>query len=257
MSTLGVVFFTLAGARPPEENLHSVPWADAIRISRLGPDGTVESTEAVKGAASGWTVDWTLHLWGDERVEEDLEGELKTLIGAGVATEPRCYRVPVCSRILGRWVGGSLWGPEPSLRLSRQLELFPLEWWSGERRRVEAGSLAGWIGDYSASELERGLNRINAFSTLWAKALAPEGAVRRAQWTLAVRIFARLVLQERLAAKGWAGFTFSTLAAYTALLGNAKLWEAKEIEPGNRRLQGPGDATGPSGLKPHGTEGRT
>lgn len=242
MSTLEVIVFSLRGASSLAQCLESVQWAHAVSVIHLNNGGASIEPDPLSGSGSegggskvdvkrpspGIRTDWILHLWEEERVEGELRDELLALCRLEASASPRSYRIPIRSRILGRWVEGSLWEPSPAIRLSRGVRDLCPGWWQDPERMLDAPALRrGWIGDYSSDELSSGVNRINAVSDLWAERLETAG---RSLGVLAMtacplRVFARLLLRNGLFSHGLAGWTLSALAAYAALAGGMKLWE--------------------------------
>ena len=245
MSTLGVIVFSLRGRRHLTQCLESVQWAHAVSVIHLSKGGSSIEPDALlssgseKGLSkvdvkrpSPWIrTDWILHLWEEERVEGELRDELLTLCRMEAPAAPRSYRIPIRSRILGRWVEGSLWEPSPAIRLSREVRDLCPGWWQDQERTPDAPKLRhGWIGDYSSAELSGAVNRINAVSGLWAEQLQAAG---RSLGVLAMtagplRVLMRLLFRNGLIAYGLAGWTLSALAAYAVLASGMKLWERAE-----------------------------
>lgn len=249
MSTLEVIVFSLRGMQHLTQCLESVQWAHAVSVIHLSNGGTSLEPDPlscsdsekgvpkmdVKGPAPGMKTDWILHLWEGERVEDELRDELLTLCRLEAPLAPRSYRIPIRSRILGRWVEGSLWEPSPAIRLSREVRDLCPGWWQEPERMLDAPKLRrGWIGDYSSAELSGGMNLISAVSDLWAKRLETAGRNLGvlAMTASPLRVFMRLLLRNGLLSHGLPGWTLSTLAAYVTLLGGAKLWEAGKVGQG-------------------------
>jgi hypothetical protein len=245
MATFGVVVISLEGMKYLSQCLESARWADAVAVLHVGEGepavgeklpsfaslrraGSVE--EAI-GTGEKIGTDWILHLWGEERVEPELKEELDAIRRAERAQVPSAFRIPVRSRLLDRWVEGSLMGPSPALRLSRKGKEVPLSWWniSAGKAPEAAGLLEGSISDYASAELSDGIHRIQRVSSLWAghpgAGKSDPGSFRI---TLrALRVLMRLLFLNRLFSRGLAGLTLSVLAAYGVLLSGAKAWEAR------------------------------
>src|SRR3989338_6269775 len=127
MLTLGVVILSLPGMKHLTQSLESVKWADAITVLHAGAGepsigGNYFPSMRLRKIASlrelgdpSWEIgtDWVLHLWGVERVENELGEELRALRRRESCRGPRGYRIPVRSPLVGRWVKGSLLGPSP------------------------------------------------------------------------------------------------------------------------------------------------
>lgn len=247
MSTLGVVVFSLRGMKHLAQCLESVEWADVVAVIHAGEGEPsvganpgpslllrkVVSTEEVRQLSREIRTDWVLNLWGEERVEAGLREELRVLCKTEGQKPPMCYRIPIRSHLLGRWVEGSLWGPSPALRLSRQVEGLSPGWWDATERRLRQapGLLRGWIGDYSSVELSDGVDRVNGVTSLWAERLQ-ERDRNPSPVAMAIRplrVFMRLLFMNGVFSNGLAGLTLSALAAYATLLSGAKAWEARNV----------------------------
>jgi hypothetical protein len=241
--TIGAVVFTLNGMRSLETCLKSIPWADPVMVLHSGagnlplPENVsvssrVERAVSIEQAGQRFREmgrDWILHLWGEERLDETLQHEIVSLSRAKGASSSKAYRINVRSRILNRWVRGSLWGPSPALRLSADVQDLRRGWWEGTRGESRKGPplLRGWIEDHSTEQLGHGLEQMNRFTTLCADRLARKG-VRLGQVAMVLDSFSvgmRLLTMNGIVANGLAGVTFSILAGYTVLLGGAKRWE--------------------------------
>jgi len=247
MSTLGVVVFSLQGMKHLAQCLESVRWADVVVVLHAG-DGEpsiganpcptpilqkFSPEQEIRQFYQGIKTDWVLHLWGEERVEGELGEELRALCKAELPQAPLRYRIPIRSRLLGRWAEGSLWGPSPALRLGRELEELAPGWWQETDHRMRKGSglLRGWIGDYSSALLEDGVDRVNVVSGLWAERLQERGGspTSAAMALRSLRVFVRLLFMNGVFSHGLAGLTLSALAAYATVLSGARVWEARNV----------------------------
>lgn len=247
MSSLGVVVFSLQGMKHLNECLESVRWADVVLVLHLGAGEPLigadscasatfrkmNSTAEMKRLDQEIKTDWVLHLWGEERVESELKENLAALCKSGLSKVPMEFRVPIHSHLLGRWVEGSLWGPTPAPRLRRRIEEISLSWWDITRQQTDevSGLLQGWIGDYTLEELREGVDRVQSVSGIWA-AQSQDRGWGPGPWAMAMRpleVFLQLLFLNGVFAKGLAGLTLSTLAAYATLLSGAKIWEARNV----------------------------
>lgn len=242
MSTLGVLIFSVCGMNRLPQCLESVGWADAVMVLHVGegepslgsyrsPPLMIRKARSVvelKNVGREINTDWVLRLWGEERVGAKLKDELyrvaKQREGVSLA-----YRIPIRSRVLGRWVQGSLWGPSPACRLCSFTDDPCPDWWNlkHEKTAVFSEPLKGWIEDYTLEDLASGFERINRVSDLWAK--HPNVALP-ASVSSALRpfsVFLASMWMNGFVAQGLAGLTFSTLAAYATLLSGAKAWESQ------------------------------
>ncbi|HWP56347.1 MAG TPA: hypothetical protein VNL14_00505 [Candidatus Acidoferrales bacterium] len=239
MAGVGVAIFCIAGMKNVERCVESAAWADHIEIVQLEKGGAIRNSAVPRRAG-----DWTLHLWGEEVVGKRLAAELSSLRARSSARAPTAYRVRVRSLLLGRRVGGSLWGPNPALRLTREPRPWPPAWWDAHETGNEA-LLSGCIEDHVTAELDRAIRQMNVLTSVWAETLRSQGKapglVRAAAFSSLQ--FVREAARHALAADGLAGLTLSVLAAYTALVTAAKAWE-QEGSPGGSvsARRGPGRA---------------
>lgn len=248
MATLGVVVISLKGMKYLAQCLESVRWADVVVVLHVGEGQpligeklpasvSLRRAGSVKEATRAEEkigTDWILHLWGEEKIEPELKEELETIRKAKGGNGPSGFRIPIRSRLLGCWVDGSLWGPSPALRLSRQSgRIFP-GWWNMAVGKAPeaAGLLAGSISDYASAELSDGIDRIQSVSSLWAGHLGTgKSDLGFLRITFrALRVLMRLLFLNGLFFRGLAGLTLSVLAAYAAVLSGAKAWEARHIK---------------------------
>ncbi len=229
------------------ECLESVKWADAVTVLHAGegepsigmsPLSSLtlrkiafaqESEELCQEART----DWILHLWGEERLEGELQEELRALCRKELPQAPMAYRVPVRSHLLGRWVEGSLLGPSPALRLSRKVGETPFGWWNATASKVrESPTLPrGWISDRTAVVLKDGVDLIQRVSGLWAERLRTKGQ-EPGPISMVLgpfQVFLTMLFKNGIFSHGFAGLTLSTLAAYATLLAGAKAWEARNV----------------------------
>src|SRR5947207_15809216 len=110
MATFGVVVFSFDGMKHLAQCLDSVSWADRVMLLHAGcghpelgkelPALTVRRL-AAWGEADDYCgeigTDWTLYIWGDERVDDALAEELRALKSDGRADPARVHSLPVRS----------------------------------------------------------------------------------------------------------------------------------------------------------------
>ncbi len=247
MPTFGVVVLSLRGNKNLAACLRSVAWADEILLLYAGgapeigggefPSLRVRALESPADAGKYFgaiKTDWVLQLWAEERLDPELQREVRELCRGESRDGPKSYRIGVRSRILGEWVEGSIAGPSPAARLRRNPGAAPF-WWSEEKST--AAIARGWIEDHGSAELGRGVARVQDLSDFWADHLrgmsAPPGALAAA--ACSGKIFIRMLARSRVFTRGLPAAALSALAAYAILLSGAKLWEAKHAG-GNRRM---------------------
>jgi glycosyltransferase involved in cell wall biosynthesis len=170
--------------------------------------------------------EWVLCVDADERVSPALEKELVALKQAGFEGQAG-WRMPRCSRYLGRWIRHGTWYPD------RQLRLFDRRrgHWGGENPhdRVElegsVGQLRGDLLHDPYRSLSEHLKTIDTYTTTMAEGLVRRGK-RASVWNLvvnpAVRFFRFYVLELGFL-EGWRGFLLACLAAHYVRLKYAKV----------------------------------
>jgi glycosyltransferase involved in cell wall biosynthesis len=193
----------------------NVPW----------PGFLAQRTFALEQAAH----DWVLVVDSDERVTPALRDEILALRAAGFSDAG--YRMPRISFYLGRWIRGTDWYPDLQLRLFDRRR----GRWQGSLIH-ESVSVQGSVGrlrhplqHYSHRDMSHHLERIDRYTTLWARQALDEGkeggaamAVAASTWT-----FFRNYVLRRGFLLGRAGLTVSTLNAYYTYLKLAKLQELR------------------------------
>jgi hypothetical protein len=241
MATVGVVILSFDGMRYLAQCLENVAWADRVLLLHVGRDpelGKEYPSLTVRRLAS-WNefdryggdigTDWVLCLWGDERVDDVLAGELQALKRAGALDAAGAYAVPLRSFILNQWVEGGLGGPSPSIRLVRGQAALP-GWWLKDSAVKQ--DLHGCIEDRGTAELAAALERVQALSDFWAARLMmlaePPSASNAVVAALIVKL--RMLLRSRFGARGLGGVALAALASYGVLLSGAKLWEARHVK---------------------------
>jgi hypothetical protein len=245
MATIGVVVFSVAGMRRLARCLKSVEWADDVAVVNLG-----EESGFVHDPASGdgcQRTDWMLHLWAEEVLEKRLEEQLLSLRRIPLDEARPAYRIPIRSYLLENWVDGSIWGPSPSLRLTRERKLWPPAWWNLDAGKPEeSGCLSGCIQDYSAAELSSGVGHVNTLTSFEAQELNARGqAPGLAKASLSsLLVLLRLLARRTMLRDGFAGLTLSVLCAYATLLVGAKAWERRRSSADSFPDRGEGRISG-------------
>lgn len=229
------------------ECLESVKWADAVTVLHAGEGEPligvspfssltlrkIASAQASEELRREVRTDWVLDLWGEERLEGELQEELRALCRRELSQIPMAYRVSVRSHLLGRWVEGSLLGPSPALRLSRRVGETPFGWWNAtaSEERESPTLPRGWISDRTAAVLKDGVDLIQGISGLWAERLRTQGQ-EPGPISMVLgpfQVFLTMLFKNGIFSHGFAGLTLSTLAAYAVLLTGAKAWEARNV----------------------------
>ena len=180
------------------------------------------------------TKEWVLFLDDDEVLTPELarsiEAELKSPRFDG-------YYLNRITNYLGRWIRHA-WYPDWQLRLARRVKCR----WVGsevhESLKVEGrlGYLKGELLHYSYSSISEHLNKIDRYSTLYAR-----GALKRGKrfslfklLTSPAGAFLRRYLLKRGFLDGFEGFVLSVMASYYTFLKYLKIWELERGESSNR-----------------------
>jgi glycosyltransferase involved in cell wall biosynthesis len=188
---LSAVIITRNAASQIEGCLKSLAFTDEIVVVDSGSTDATASLAARHGARvleKEWlgfgpqkqfaveaaSHDWVLCLDADERVGEELRGQIVAELKA-----PRgfAYAMPRCNRFLGRWLRHGEGYPDWSLRLFHRAHAR----WSGdpvhEKVLTEASvlKLSGDLLHDSADTLENYLDKQNRYTSLQAESLRAAG----------------------------------------------------------------------------------
>jgi glycosyltransferase involved in cell wall biosynthesis len=192
--------------------------------------------------------DWVLMLDADERVPEDLAGEMLVAVGT-VAADVTLMRMRRKDHLFGRWIRGSSGYPtwfgrlmkRGHVRIERAINEEYLT--DGVVRELSAHlhhlpfnkGFAAWIDKHDRySSMEAALRLANSAQDVKARELFDSDPIRRrrAQKALAYRLpgrpllmFLALYLLRGGIFEGRAGFTFSALRAWYEYMIDCKLFE--------------------------------
>ena len=235
-----------------EENigdaLRSLKWADEIIVvDSESTDRTVEiarrfTDKVIIRSWPGYSAqknfahtqaahDWIFSLDADERVSDELAGEIETLKHK---TEPEVagYEMPRLTNYMGRWIKHSGWYPDYKLRLYDRRNA---EWvgdYVHESVKVDGATkkLRGDILHYTVSSASDHHRRIDRYTTLAASQAHSEG--KRASFASLIfspaATFIRSYILKLGFMDGVEGFAIARFAAYYAFLKNLKLWERQK-----------------------------
>ncbi len=245
MPPVSATIITLNEAEHVAAAIDSVSWANEVIVVDSGSTDDTVAIARSKGAAvrtRAWTgyVDqknhaaslaahnWIFSLDADERVSPELADEVQALL----ATEPARggYRMPRVTFHLGRWIRTTDFYPDYQTRLYDRRAAR----WDGrhvhESVRVNggAGQLRHELQHYSFRDLRDHLDRLNHYSTLWARQSYDAGRRRVGPLGLILHppaAFARNYLLRRGILDGIVGLVLSAVNAYGVFLKLAKLWE--------------------------------
>lgn len=228
-----------------EECLKSLRWCDEIVVvDSFSTDRTPEicrryTERFIQRAWGGYrdqkayahsqaTKDWVLLVDSDERVTDELQREIVTLLAQ---QNDSCagYAVPRLVYYLGRWWWRGGWYPDYGVRLFRRDRAS----WGGtdphERIIVDGRvqRLQNPLHHFSYRNIDDHFERINRFTSISSRELKHEGG----RWRLidallrpAVRFFRSYIIKRGFM-EGFAGFYVALSAAVYVFLKYAKLWE--------------------------------
>jgi glycosyltransferase involved in cell wall biosynthesis len=245
---LSVITLTLNESGNIRDCLSSVSWADEFIVVDSGStDETVPLAEGMgakvlrvpwKGygeakneALRAATGDWVLWLDADERVSEELSGEIRTILKESNDEGPAGYTVARRAYFLGRWIRHCGWYP------ARVVRLFRKELGKFSSHRVHEGlEITGEVGDlcYDIVHLtDPNLNhyfaKFNRYTTLAAEEMKESG--KDAGLTdLVVRpwfTFVKMYVLKRGFLDGMEGFILCRASAAYVFAKYAKLWELR------------------------------
>jgi len=248
---VSVTIITLNEAGHIAEAIASAAWADEVIVVDAGSTDDTVAIARRAGAAvhtRAWTSypdqknfaaglaahDWIFSLDADERVTPELATEIREVLHAGPAR--RGYRMPRVTFHLGRWFRTTDFYPDYQTRLYDRRAAH----WRGryvhESVEVDGGPgyLTHEIQHYSFRDLRDHLDRINHYSSLWARQNLEAGR-RVGPIGLIVHppaAFLRNYVLRRGFLDGTAGLVLSAVNAYGVFLKLAKLWELQRVAPG-------------------------
>jgi glycosyltransferase involved in cell wall biosynthesis len=227
--------------------LESLSWADEIIVvDSESADRTVEIARrftdrvfvrpwpgysAQKNfAASQATNDWIFSLDADERVSEELTGNLERLKRGG---DPQAsgFEMPRLTFYLGRWIKHSGWYPDYKLRLYNRNRAR----WRGEfvheSLEVDGGveKVSGNILHYTVRDASEHHLRMDRYTTLAAQqAFAQARRASLGSMLLSpFAVFLRSYLFKLGFLDGIQGLAIARFAAHYEFLKKLKLWEMR------------------------------
>jgi len=241
---LSVIVITRNEALNLRACLESVAWADEIvvvdaqsedatvRIAREFTDKVYEVewqgySEAKNYALDRATGDWVLWLDADERVPEELAGEIRAAISSPSGVKG--YRIPRKAYFLGRWIRHGGWYPGSVLRLfARGAGRF-----NGAlvheslALRGRTGELKHPLLHFTDPTLTHYWEKLNRYTSLGAQELLRQGRSFRLR-DLVLRpafFFLRMYVLRFGFLDGIYGLMIAMLSACHVFFKYAKLWE--------------------------------
>ena len=203
---------TLSIAHEYTNNIFQVKWQGYASQKQSGIDRA--------------SMPWVLVLDADERVTEELAGEITTAIES-----PSCnaFYIPRKNFFLGRWIRHGGWWPDYTLRLFRKDSAHM------EHREVHEKIVAEGKRAYCKNPMEhytyRGISdyirKMDVYSALAAAELHRKGvSFRFYQLVLKPPVtFLRMFLFQQGFRDGFHGFVLAVLYSFYTFLKYLKLWE--------------------------------
>ncbi|MEO6306506.1 MAG: glycosyltransferase family 2 protein [Nitrospiraceae bacterium] len=234
-----------------EANIHdcleSIRWAaELIVVDAESRDCTVElaRTSGAKVWVRPWpgfglqknfgmaqaASDWILILDADERVTEELHGEVETCLSRWKPGAPVAYRIPRRNFFYGGWVQGGGVYPDYQVRLFRRGIAQYNEVAVHENLIVdgEIGTLAGHLDHYTERRIQDHFKKFGLYTTLAAQEKAKR--VRSVRWIdLAFRplvVLVKTYLLKQGFDDGVRGLIVCVFASMYTFVKYAKLWDA-------------------------------
>ena len=226
--------------------LESIRWADEfIVVDAESCDKTVELARACRAkvfvrswpgfgpqknfAMAQASSDWILILDADERVTEELRGEIKACLDGGTSGAPMAYRIPRRNFFYGVWVRGGGVYPDYQVRLFRRglarYNDVPVH----ENLIVEGeiGTLAGHLDHYTERRIQDHFKKFGLYTTLAAQEKAER--VRTVGWTdLVFRplvVLVKTYVLKQGYRDGVCGLIVCVFASMYTFVKYAKLWD--------------------------------
>jgi len=227
--------------------LESIRWADElIVVDAESRDRTVElaRTSGAKVWVRPWpgfglqknfgmaqaSSDWILILDADERVTEELRGEVRTCIDGWRPGAPVAYRIPRRNFFYGTWVRGGGVYPDYQVRLFRRGLARYNDVAVHENLVVdgEIGTLVGHFDHSTERHIQDHFKKFGLYTTLAAQEKAK--TVRTVHWIdLIVRplvVWAKTYLLKQGFRDGVNGLIVCVFASMYTFVKYAKLWDA-------------------------------
>ena len=229
-----------------QDCLRSVQWAnELIVVDAESCDKTVELARAcgAKVSVRPWpgfglqknfgmaeaSSDWILILDADERVTEELRGEVRTCLERWRPGDPVAYRIPRRNFFYGAWVRGGGVYPDYQVRLFRrgiaQYNVVAVH----ENLLVdgEIGTLAGHLDHYTERRIQDHFKKFGLYTTLAAQEKAKR--VQTVRWIdLVFRplvVWVKTYVFKQGCRDGVNGLIVCVFASMYTFVKYAKLWD--------------------------------
>ena len=246
-ATVACVVITKNEEANIQDCLRSAQWAnELIVVDAESRDRTVELARArgAKVSVRPWpgfglqknfgmgqaSSEWILILDADERVTEELRGEVRTCLDRWRPGAPVAYRIPRRNFFYGAWVRGGGVYPDYQVRLFQRGLAEYNEIAVHENLIVdgEIGTLAGHLDHYTERRIQDHFKKFGLYTTLAAQEKAKK--IRAVRWIdLVVRplvVLVKTYLLKRGFRDGVRGLIVCVFASMYTFVKYAKLWDA-------------------------------
>jgi glycosyltransferase involved in cell wall biosynthesis len=247
LPTLACVVITKNEETNIQDCLKSVQWADElIVVDAESRDRTVElaRTSGAKVWVRPWpgfglqknfgvalaSSDWILILDADERVTEELRGEVLTCLEQWRPGTPVAYRIPRRNFFYGAWVRGGGVYPDYQVRLFRRGIAQYNDVAVHENLIVdgEIGTLVEHLDHYTERRIQDHFKKFGFYTTLAAQEKAKR--VRTVRWIDLVSrplvVLAKTYVLKQGFRDGVRGLIVCVFASMYTFVKYAKLWDA-------------------------------
>ena len=247
MKPITATLITYNEADRIEDALSSLAWADEIVVV---DSGSTDETVAICGrftdrilhrdwtgyvdqknfALSQATHDWVFSLDADERVTDELLGEIQTIRAKGFGHDG--YKIPRVAWFMGGWIRHGEWYPDYQLRLFDRRR----GRWEGGRVHESVkvhgnpGVLQGEILHFTYRNFSDYLKRLDRYSSLAAADYRERGHRPSAAKMIANPLWAFLkgYIFKKGLLDGIPGLMVAVMAAVSVFFKHAKLFELQK-----------------------------
>jgi len=168
-------------------------------------------------AIKACTGDWIFLIDADERVSDELAGEIKKTVNNWSSGEPVAYWLPRKNYFLGRYLKKGGQYPDPVIRLFKKDKAFIPD--QSVHKQLEVKGETGWLKNdlihWATPEFSRYLMRERRYSTLEALQMAKDQlSINPFNWFKYLifrpkRTFLLLYFRHKGFVDGWQGFVFA------------------------------------------------
>ena len=247
LPTVACVVITKNEETNIQDCLRSAEWAnELIVVDAESRDRTVELARAsgAKVSVRPWpgfglqknfgmaqaSADWILILDADERVTEELRGEIMACVSKWTPGAPVAYRIPRRNFFYGAWVRGGGVYPDYQVRLFRRGLAQYNDVAVHENLLVEGeiGTLIEHLNHYTERRIQDHFKKFGLYTTLAAQEKAKK--VRTVRWSdLIFRplvVFLKTYVLKNGYRDGVRGLIVCVFASMYTFVKYAKLWDA-------------------------------